>query len=246
MILHKVSVIIPVLNEAYYLVDTLLNLSVLSSPVYEIIVVDGGSTDGTLEHIQGFDVKIIKCKEAGRALQMNEGAKTASGDYFCFLHADTTVPVDLVQIIIKTLNQPKVVCGGFISVMRGKQEIRWLVSILNYLKTYIFAFVFHPYLFFSKQFRILFGDQAIFCQKQVFWQCGGFNEELPIMEEVDFCHRIVKFGHIKQINRFVESSDRRVAKQGILRSHFIYLWIIFLWAIGASPLYLKKLYKDVR
>lgn len=246
MIMHKVSVIIPVLNERYYLEDILLNLKALSAPAHEIIVVDGGSSDGTLEQIQQYHVKVIKTKEASRAVQMNEGARVATGNYLCFLHADTTVPRDLVQVIVQTLHQPKIACGGFVSIMRGKQNVRWLTSLLNYTKTYGIALLYRPHLFFRRGFRVLFGDQVMFCRKTTFWACGGFNEEFPIMEEIDFCRRIVKYGHIKQIHRVVASSDRRIAKLGFFKSHMIYLGVFMMWAFGVSPVYLKKWYEDVR
>jgi GT2 family glycosyltransferase len=177
---------------------------------------------------------------------MNKGARVANGEYLCFLHADTTVPTDLVRVIVQTLNQPKIACGGFVSIMRGKQNIRWFTSFLNYTKTFVLALLYRPHLFFSRGFRVLFGDQVIFCRKDNFIQSGGFNETLPILEEVDFCRRIVRYGRITQINRIVESSDRRVSKLGFVKSHIIYSGIVMMWAFGVSPVYLKKLYEDVR
>ncbi|MGK7957423.1 MAG: glycosyltransferase, partial [Crocosphaera sp.] len=131
-----VSIIIPTLNEEACLGQTLSSLTSLEPPPNEIIIVDGGSQDDTLSIANNYDVTLMNSSVKGRAIQMNQGAKMATGDYFCFVHADTLVPVDLVTIIEKTLKNQQIACGGFISLMKGAKTTRWGTSLHNYLKTY--------------------------------------------------------------------------------------------------------------
>ena len=240
----SVSIIIPTLNEADFLSRTLNHLSLLCPSPREILVVDGGSEDQTVEIAKAAGVTVL-ASQAGRSQQMNLGAEVATGDILCFLHADTLVPDDLVLVVQKVLADPTVACGGFISIMQGTDTTRWITSLHNYLKTYYAPLLFKPRLFF-RGLRLLFGDQVLFCRRADFRQSGGFNPELPIMEEADFCLKLVKYGRICQVNRTVHSSDRRVAKWGTLKANAIYLYIGFLWGLGVSPSYLKRFYEEIR
>ena len=241
----RVSIVIPTLNEASCIERTLRCLSTLEPPAWEILVVDGSSQDLTVELATAAGAIVIQSEQAGRSIQMNRGAAAATGDVLCFVHADTIVPDDLVSLIEQAFSDSKVVCGGFISLMTGANKTRWGTSFHNYLKTYYAPLLFRPHLFF-RGLRLLFGDQVLFCRRQVFEQCGGFDPALPIMEEADLCRKVVSYGQIQLIDRVVWSSDRRVAKWGALKANAIYLYIGFLWGIGVSTHYLKRFYEDVR
>ncbi|MCC5650779.1 TIGR04283 family arsenosugar biosynthesis glycosyltransferase [Nostoc sp. XA013] len=251
--MSQVSIIIPTLNEATNLGSTLRQLTLLNPPPSEVIVVDGGSQDQTVtvakqifeSFNQTLNVQLLLSQQPGRSLQMNYGASAATGDILCFLHADTWVPDDLITVINKTLAEPTVACGGFISLMSGSQTTRWGISLHNYLKTYYAPLLFKPHLFF-RGLRLLFGDQVMFCRRIDFWDCGGFDEALPIMEDGDLCLKLVKKGRIYLVNRIVHSSDRRVAKWGSFKATVIYLYIGFLWGIGVNTNYLKQFYQDIR
>ncbi|MHC5897675.1 glycosyltransferase, partial [Nostoc sp.] len=187
--MSQVSIIIPTLNEATNLGQTLRQLTLLNPPPDEVIVVDGGSQDQTVtvakrifeSFNQTLNVQFLLSQQPGRSLQMNYGASVATGDIICFLHADTWVPDDLITVINKTLAEPTIACGGFISLMSGSQTTRWGISLHNYLKTYYAPLLFKPHLFF-RGLRLLFGDQVMFCRRIDFWDCGGFDQALPIME----------------------------------------------------------------
>ena len=244
--MSNLSIIIPTLNEANYLSKTLRCLKLLEPLAQEIIIVDGGSQDATVSIARNYGISPLISSESGRAIQMNQGAKAATGELLCFLHADTLVPLDLVALIQMTLADPQVVCGGFISLMTGEKSTCWGVSLHNYLKTYYAPLLFHPYLFLFKGLRILFGDQVMFCRQKEFWQCGGFNTNLPIMEDADLCLKFVQQGRIRLLNRVVQSSDRRVAKLGRLKANLIYIWVGFLWGLGVPATFLKQFYADIR
>lgn len=249
----SISIIIPTLNEAIAIERTLRQLTLLNPRPKEVIIADGGSTDETVEIAKGCfalfpeSVKwqIINCERRGRSIQMNSGAKFATGDIICFLHADTGVPYDIIAVIEKTLTNTSLVAGGFISLMTGLETTRWGISLHNYLKTYYAPLIFKPHLF-IKGLRLLFGDQVIFCRRTEFWECGGYDEKLPIMEEADLCKKLVKKGIIRLVNRVVTSSDRRVARWGVWKANAIYIYVGFLWGIGVDANYLKKFYEDIR
>lgn len=244
--MSQVSIIIPTFNEANSLGRTLSCLKALDPPAKEVLVIDGRSEDKTVAlAASSTGVRVLSCEQRGRSIQMNEGAKAATGDIVCFLHADTWVPNDLIAAIEQTLADKKVACGGFISLMAGSMTTRWGVSLHNYLKTYYAPLIFKPHLFF-RGLRLLFGDQVMFCRRSDFWECGGFDEALPIMEDGDLCLKLVRKGQIRLVNRIVQSSDRRVAKWGSFKATAIYLYIGFLWGLGVDAAYLKQFYEEIR
>jgi rSAM/selenodomain-associated transferase 2 len=251
--MSQVSIVIPTLNEADSLERTLRQLTLLNPTVKEVIVVDGGSEDETVAIAKQvlaslnpqFNLQVLQGDRPGRSIQMNYGASAATGDILCFLHADTWIPDDAVAVIKNTLAEPTVVCGGFISLMAGSQTTRWGISLNNYLKTYYAPLIFKPHLFF-KGLRLLFGDQVMFCRRYDFWDCGGFDEALPIMEDGDLCLRLAAKGRITLVNRIVQSSDRRVARWGSWKATAIYFYIGILWGIGVDANYLKQFYQDIR
>lgn len=240
-----VSIIIPTLNEASCLGRTLRQLSLLAPAAWEVLVVDGGSEDETIAIAQQAGARVLSSKDRGRSVQMNRGAEAATGEILCFLHADTFVPDDVVAAIERTLADKTVAAGGFISLMAGQETTRWGVSLHNYLKTYYAPLLFRPHLFF-KGLRLLFGDQVMFCRRADFWDCGGFDNTLPIMEEADLCLKLVQRGRIRLVNRIVQSSDRRVARWGSLKATAIYLYIGFLWGLRVPATYLRQFYQDIR
>lgn len=233
--MSRVSIVIPTLNEAGCVERTLRQLSLLDPPAWEVLVVDAGSEDETIAIAESVfetfatttTARVISANGRGRSVQMNQGAQAATGEILCFLHADTSVPNDLVAVIDRTLADETVACGGFISLMAGSLTTRWGVSLHNYLKTYYAPLIFRPHLFF-KGLRLLFGDQVMFCRRADFWKVGGFDSALPIMEEADLCLKLVRLGRIRLVNRIVQSSDRRVAHWGFLKATAIYMYIGFL------------------
>jgi rSAM/selenodomain-associated transferase 2 len=265
----RVSIVIPTLNEAACLERTLRQLTILTPPAWEVIIVDGGSEDDTVTIAQRFlstyfqaersdatagvelaaasapTGEILAGDRRRRASQMNAGAKVATGNLLCFLHADTIAPDDLVTVIEQTLSDPRIACGGFVSIMAGAKTTRWGITLHNYLKTYYAPLLFRPHLF-VRGLRLLFGDQVMFCRRCDFWDCGGFDESLPIMEDGNLCLRLLQKGSVRQVNRVVQSSDRRIAHWGALKATAIYLYIGVLWGIGVSATYLKRFYEEVR
>ncbi|MGB5972995.1 MAG: TIGR04283 family arsenosugar biosynthesis glycosyltransferase, partial [Nodosilinea sp.] len=239
-----VSIIIPTWNEADCLGRTLGVLQSLSPPPQEIVVVDGGSSDRTLAIAAAWadrlPLTIVQAPASGRSVQMNLGAQVAQGDILCFLHADTLVPDDLVSVVQSTLADPAVAGGGFVSLMAGPRTTRWGISLHNALKTYYAPLLFRPHLFFARGLRLLFGDQVMFCRRADFLACGGFDPALPIMEEADLCLKLCRRGRLCQLNRVVQSSDRRVAAWGALKANTIYLMIGLLWGLGVPAATLKR------
>lgn len=247
----SVSIIIPTLNEEKSLPRTLRLVQQLTPAPVEVWIADGGSTDQTIALVESWQLvfpalRLVTCPQSCRAAQMNVAAKHATGDILCFLHADTCLPDDAMAVINSTLADLRTAAGGFISLMRGPTQTHWVTSFHNYIKSYYAPMLFRPHLFFFRGARLLFGDQVIFCRRAQFLACGGYTNDLPIMEEADLLLKLIRFGRIRQVNRIVESSDRRVVKWGFWRSNAIFLTIGFLWGIGYSPQKLKRWYTDIR
>ena len=242
-----VTIIIPALNEADALPVTLANLAQLTPQPAQIILVDGGSTDATCAIARQAGLTVLETKAANRAAQMNAGAAQATSPNLCFLHADTSLPADFIPLTEQTLARPSTALAGFVSIMRSAHKVRFATTAHNYIKTWYAPLLFRP-LSFLRGCRLLFGDQVMICRKTDFDAIGGFDPAQTIMEEADFCLRMVRArrGRVRQIHRKVWSSDRRVAKWGAIRANLTYLYIGLLWGLGHAPEKLTRHYADVR
>ncbi len=228
-----ISVIIPTLNEERSLPGTLACLS--ESTFTEIILVDGGSTDGTLHLAREFCVNTANARTItapqGRARQMNEGAKASEGDILMFLHADTRLPAQAQRIVERALAKPTAVGGRF--NVRFDTPSAWgriISSFMNYR---------------SRLTSIVTGDQALFVRRQVFELLGGFSE-IPLMEDIEFSRRLQQAGRIVALRDTVVTSFRRWHTQGPLRT-IVLMWTLrFLYWVGVSPHQLARVYRSVR
>lgn len=242
-----VSIIIPTLNEAEALPRTLAALDELSPPPLDVIVADASSTDTTVALALQSRAQVLQGLAKGRAGQMNAGAAAAKGDLLCFLHADTVVPPDFIDLAEQVLSAPNTALAGFISVMRGPSGVRRATTAHNFIKTWYAPLLFRPFSFF-RGCRLLFGDQVMICRRADFEAIGGWDPQQAIMEEADLCLRMVRGGRgrVRQVPRKVWSSDRRVAEWGFWRANLTYLCVGLMWGFGANPERLSEHYEDVR
>lgn len=222
---YTISIIIPVLNEAEIVAKTLGQLT--QYPAVEVIVVDGGSTDNTVAIARKI-VKVITVVGQGRAGQMNAGADIAQSDILLFLHADTQLPSNFVELVSKTLQPPKVIAGAFELAIDGAEKSLRLVEILVKMRSHLFSL---PY-----------GDQAIFVSEEAFSKLGGFAD-LPIMEDFEFIQRVKNIGRIAIAPGAVITSGRRWQKLGVWRTTLINQFIIFGYYWGISPVKLGQFYR---
>ena len=241
-----VSIIIPTLNEADALPAALSELSNLDEAPFEIIVADAGSSDSTRIIAESAGAQIIADLPRNRAAQMNAGARAASGDILCFLHADTLLPKDFIQLASDVLANRNTALAGFVSIMRGK-KLRPVTTAHNFIKTWYAPLFFRP-ISFIRGCRLLFGDQVLICRREDFEAVGGYDESQTIMEEATLCLAMVRTGRgrVRQVNRKVWSSDRRVAKWGFWRSNATYIYVGAMWGLGRNPKRLRRAYDDVR
>lgn len=225
---YIISIIIPVLDEGAIIGQTLAQLTQYSK--IEIIVVDGGSQDNTVA-IASLAAKVITVTGKGRAGQMNAGADLAQSDVLLFLHADTQLPPNFIELVTQTLNQNKVIAGAFELAIDGSDiSLRWL-EILVKMR--------------SRLLSLPYGDQALFIFKQTFQESGGFAN-LPIMEDFEFIQRIKSRGKIAIAPAAITTSARRWQKLGVWQTTAINQLMIAGYYLGISPAQLSKFYRHRR
>lgn len=220
------SVIIPVLNEATNLERLLPDLAD-KCPGAEVIVVDGGSTDGTLQVIERFPFARLVLSQRGRAIQMNAGAREAQGEVLLFLHADTVLPYGASDAVRKALADPRFVGGRFDIRLNSSRLAFQVITLFMNLR--------------SRLTRIATGDQAIFVRQKIFTEMGGFPN-IPLMEDVEFTKRLKRGGPIACLPLRVTASTRKWEQEGILRTVFLMWSLRLLYFFGMSPARLHRLY----
>jgi len=223
----QVSIIIPAFNEAASIRPFLSNLRG-RTPGAEIIVVDGGSTDGTDRLAEGFCDQVIRTGVRSRAKQMNVGADSAAGEVFWFLHADAEVPRESFNEIARVMRDPKV-CGGFF-------RIRLPAAPVIYRLTDGFAH------YAGLVLRMRCGDHGIFCRRKAFVDAGGFPD-VPVMEDVEFFRRLVRCGRVVYSNKRIAASPRRYETVGPARLTFAFGSIATLYLFGVSLFTLARIYR---
>jgi len=247
----SVSIIIPALNESAGIVDTISYLSSLEPAPLEIIVVDGGSTDGTVSLARKAGAKTVRSDRRGRSAQMNKGAEFSRGDIFMFVHADTRPPKDAVSRARAALSDPSVVLGGFTTSIEYNGKILWFTTMHQFISTYYAPLLCCP-LGWLRGLRCLFGDQSLFCRRDDFRRVGGYNHALPIMEDADLCVRLHHGGlknggrgrEVQLLGGLNRTSGRRIASWGNLRSTLVHIKIALAWWRGSSPEQLWNLYRS--
>ena len=237
------SIVIPMLNEERILPALIAHLANLDPAPLEVLAVDGGSADRSLQLAEAAGWRVVQT-EAGRGRQINAGVEAARGEYVVVLHADTVPPADMISVIDETLSDPAIALAGFTPILRGPDKTRWGTTAHNWAKTWYAPLLFRPHLF-VKGCRLLFGDHAMFFRAAQFLECGGCDPQAKVMEEADLCIRMTRFGRVKLVPRMIETSDRRVAEWGALKANWIYLKVGFLWGFGARKR-LERYYPDVR
>ncbi len=223
---YIISIIIPVLNEAAIIKQTLWVLQ--QNSAVEIIVVDGGSKDNTAQIAQQTGVKVISVAGKGRSAQMNAGADIAQGNILLFLHIDTQLPANFLNLVVKTLKQPEVIAGAFELAIEGEdRSLRWIEMLVKMRSRFL---------------SLPYGDQAIFLTKQVFADLGGFSD-LPIMEDFELVQRLKRQGKIALAPAAVTTSGRRWQNLGVWKTTLINQLVILGYYLGISPTKLRNFYR---
>lgn len=228
-ILLKLSIIIPVYNEATHIHELLLYIkSNLKTPLEtELLVVDGGSTDGTSEIIsKEKDIVFIESPK-GRGAQMNLGAKLAKGTLLYFLHADSFPPKYFDEAILNEVVKGNE-AGCFKMKFRSKHCWLHLASWFTQFNV--------------KYFRG--GDQSLFITKKCFDELGGFSETSPIFEDVHFIRKLYSKKSFSVIQQWISTSARRYKKNGVARLQYHYWLLYFKNWMGVSPQKLLEYYKS--
>jgi len=224
-------VIVPVLNERQNLPKLIERLGHFFFE--EIIVVDGGSDDGSWELIQELAINSQKIKaaqsSAGRSSQMNAGAKVTESEYLLFLHADTQLPEGADQVILQSLA----------TNLWGRFDIQFIEASLQLS---VIAWFIN---FRSRTTGVATGDQAFFIRRNVFEQLTGFAD-IPLMEDVELSKRLKKLGKPACSRRKVTTSARRWLTMGVWKTVFLMWKLRFYYFIGVDPHNLAKIYRQVR
>lgn len=219
-----ISVIIPTLNEELNLPATLRSLAERSD--VELIVVDGGSTDRTVELAQRFTPYVFVTRP-GRAQQMNAGAKHATGDILLFLHADTLLSPGSLDEIQRHIVSDGAVGGAFdLHIDSPSRLYKFVAKVSSYRSCLL---------------RLPYGDQGIFVWRQVFEALGGFPE-IPIMEDIAFCRRLRRAGRLTFISSGLITSGRRWSANGVLKTTFVNWWVTLCFFLGVPPRRLRRVY----
>lgn len=221
----QLSVVIPALNEAAHIGDLLSDLGPARAAGAELILVDGGSSDGTLARAVPFVERVLLAPR-GRASQMNAGARVALGDVLWFLHADTRLPPE-APLVLLSVCEAGATWGRFDVRLSGRSPILRLVEGAMNLR--------------SRLTGIATGDQGIFVTHAAFERAGCFPE-IPLMEDIALSKALRRLGRPACLKTRIQTSSRRWEERGALRT-ILLMWRLRLgYALGVDPQRLARLY----
>lgn len=224
----SVSVIIPAFNEARSIGATLDAVERVRG-VLEVVVVDGGSADETVEVARARGARVIEAAR-GRGAQLHAGATAARGDALWFLHADTLPPEDGAQLIIEALEDPDVAGGNFEIRFDGRSRaarfLTWLYPQLGRL-------------------GLRYGDSGLFARRADYERAGGFKPH-PIFEDLDFVRALKRRGRLVRLRAFVHTSSRRFEGRSFALTFARWSFLQLLYWLGFSPRRLARMYAPVR
>ena len=222
----KVSIIIPVLNEAELIAETLSRLAPCRDQGHELIVVDGGSSDETVSVSQAHADKVL-CSSKGRARQMNHGIAAAQGDILLFLHADTQMAHQALTQVINAI-EDGYFWGRFNVRLSGKHLMFRIIERMMNLR--------------SRLTGVATGDQAIFVSNECIDIVGDYPQ-IALMEDVLFSKRLRNLGWPACISQPVVTSSRRWEEHGVLRTVLLMWRLRLLFVLGVSADKLAQQYR---
>ena len=210
--MHELSIVIPTLNEYLYITNHQAYFKSLIKQGHEIIIVDGGSVDGTVESVQKIGCKCLSTK-ASRGYQLHAGACASTHNVLVFLHADTLLPPTVEEIINTSLSNSNSSWGRF-NVTFSKNNfifkiLAWFMNKRSCLT------------------GIVTGDHTLFIKRDTYFNCGGFSD-IPIMEDIEISRRLKKHSDPICLSNSVITSSRKWEKQGIAKT------ILMMWALRAK------------
>ena len=222
-----ISAIIPALNEAAVIERPLRVLSQI--PDIEIIVVDGGSHDGTGDLARPYAK--VHTAPRGRARQMNFGAHQATGEILLFLHADTLLSSQAINELRKALENPRVVGGAFrLGIDSPKRVLQWIATVTNW-RTWLT--------------KIPYGDQGIFVRRSVFMALGGYPDQ-ELMEDIEFSRQLKRAGQVVILREAVQTSSRRWDREGVGFTTLRNQILVLFYFMGVPPHRLVRWYRPIR
>ena len=224
--MSRISIIIPVLDEAERLGALRGPLSEIQALGHQVIVVDGGSRDESRRVAREITPTVIDCAR-GRALQMNAGAAAAEGELLLFLHADTRLQPGAVEALLAELRRGEALWGRFDVRLDGEH---WLYRIIESMMNLR-----------SRLSGIATGDQAIFVSPTLFRRVGGFPR-IPLMEDVAICKRLRKHSGPVRLRPPVVVSTRRWARNGIIATTLLMWRLRLSFFLGVDPERLARIY----
>jgi len=224
----RISIIVPVLNEASFITQTLSTLQPLRAAGHELIVADGGSSDDTIALSQPLADQIIRSSK-GRSRQMNAGSGSSTGEILLFLHADTFLPDNADRLIIDGMDGGHRLWGHFDVKLSGKSPLLRVVEFLMNWR--------------SRLSHIATGDQGIFVRRELFERIGGFPE-IDLMEDIALSKILKRYGRPLCLWQRVTTSSRRWERNGILRTILLMWFLRLAYFYKADPRHLAQLYES--
>ncbi|MGF1615378.1 MAG: TIGR04283 family arsenosugar biosynthesis glycosyltransferase [Gammaproteobacteria bacterium] len=222
----RLSIVIPVLNDAAVLKSYLSLMQSLRRAGHEIVLVDGGSCDGTQDVARPLVDTVLSARR-GRAYQMNAGAAIARGDVLVFVHADTRLPDDAAQQVCAAMRGRSAVWGRFDVRLSGR---RWWARMIEWSMNWR-----------SRVTGIATGDQAVFVRRCAFLRLGGFPE-LLLMEDIAMSRRLKRMARPVCLKARVTTSSRRWETHGWLRTMLLMWGLRLAFALGVNATSLARIY----